>query len=153
MRHIVRLALAVSVAVLLLGLQRPAFAQSSSQPYLGFCGETVRLPAYLRLPSKARGMYVYHVHRGTPAAEAGLESGDIVVTIDGMGFRTRAGYLKALRYASQRPSLVVVDVRTGRLVRVSCRFPHKQERRRLDGDPFPLIIDLISDMRGCRGGW
>jgi len=71
-----------------------------------------------------------------------------VVTIDNVAFRNRSGYLQALRMASQHPSIVVVNVRTGRLTRVSCRFPHVHYDERFNENAVGLAIDLAQDMRG-----
>ncbi len=68
--------------------------------YVGITGRAVReIPGgaeLLKLPTD-EGVFVERVYRDTPAAEAGLQRGDIIVTIDGepvddfIRFRTRAG--------------------------------------------------------------
>ena len=117
------------------------------QPYLGFDGYVVDLPAHLGFPRDIKGMKVRSVRWGSPAARAGLERGDILVTIDAIAFRNNGGYMQALRMASQQPSLIVVNVRNGRLTRTSCRLPHIESNEELNANVEGLAIDLEEDMR------
>ncbi len=140
----------VSAGLLLAAMSQVSHGQNlPRQPYLGFNGDVVNLPANLGIPRdfNLKGMRVRSVRWGSPAARAGLERGDIVVTIDGIAFRNNAGYLQALRMSSQQPSLMVVNVRNGRLTRVSCRLPHIQSNEELNENVDMLAIDLERDMR------
>lgn len=113
----------------------------TKQPYLGFSGHLVRVGDALPVEN-ACGMKVDSVRRGTPAWRMGLERGDVVLIIDCVAFRSRAGYLQALRLASQKPSILVLNVRTGRPVRCSCRLAHVQEQGKPDEpDAYYLAVD------------
>ena len=58
-----------------------------------------------------------------------------------------AGYMQALRMASQQPSLIVVNVRNGRLTRTLCRLPHIESNEPLDANVQRLAITLEEAMR------
>jgi hypothetical protein len=49
--------------------------------------------------------------------------------------------------ASQQPSLIVVNVRNGRLTRTSCRLPHIESNEPLNANVQRLAITLEEDMR------
>ncbi len=113
------------------------------QPKLGFSGTLVKLPQDMGV-----GMRINRVDRRSPASKMGLERGDIIVAIDNTGFTTWKGYYHALRRASQKPSIVLINVRTGRLIRRSCHIPHQQDW----SEPQPpdstyLAITLEEDFR------
>ncbi len=118
----------------------------AAQPLLGFSGKLVSLPRSFPSRNGIRGMRVCAVNRGSYAARMGLERGDVIVTLDHTAFTSRAGYNAALRMCSQRPSLLVINVRTGRLTRVSGNFPHTRDTRK-HPDTMGLAIDLTEDMR------
>lgn len=103
------------------------------QPHLGFSGHLVKVDDSIGGKRGLYGMEVDSVRRGSPAWEMGLERGDVIITIDNVAFRSRDGYLRALRLASRQPSFVIRNVRTGKLVRDTCELPHEQE----EGDPDP----------------
>jgi S1-C subfamily serine protease len=135
-------------AIVLAGLltTEPAmasYAAAPRQPLLGFSGHLVRIDRHLG-GGRHYGMHVDSVQRGSPAARMGLERGDIVVTIDNVAFRSHEGYLRALRLAGQRPSLVIIDVRTGRMIRRSCQLPHRQETDDpVSSETYRMAIDLV----------
>lgn len=123
------------------------------QPKLGMQGELARIddsvvPSHPDYPN--RGMKVLEVTPGLPAARLGLERGDIVVSIDSMRFTDMQGYLQALRCAGQKPSLIIVNVRNGQLVRRSVHLPHQMPpEEELGADPphsYLVSIDLREDM-------
>jgi hypothetical protein len=94
-------------------------------------------------------MRVDSVRRGSPALRMGLEPGDVVISIDNMRFTTHKGYLWALRCASQRPSLIIHDMRGRGLLRRSCHLPHvpppEEERHPNPPETYWMAIDLRSD--------
>ena len=123
------------------------------QPLLGCSGNLVDMPKRLvpspdKVPNK--GLRIESVRRGWPAAQMGLETGDIVVSIDSMRFSTLDGYRQALRAAGQRPSIVLIDVRTGKLRRKSCNLPHQEpaeeDRKAKPPHSYLMSIDLVEDM-------
>ena len=105
-------------------------------------------PSPDKVPNK--GLRIESVRRGWPAAQMGLETGDIVVSIDSMRFSTLDGYRQALRAAGQRPSIVLIDVRTGKLRRKSCNLPHQEpaeeDRKAKPPHSYLMSIDLVEDM-------
>lgn len=122
-------------AAVLIGLFAAAFGQVLAEgdgapaPPLGINGTLVDLPdrvvpAPSELPN--RGIRVNRVYAETPAARLGLERGDVVVAVDTMRFTSYAGYRHASACSGDRPSFVIVDVRTGRLIRRSVEFPHRR---------------------------
>ena len=124
------------------------------QPQLGLQGNLVSLkgrgiPAPDDVPNV--GIRVESVKRGTPAAAMGLEPGDIIVSIDSMRFTTLDGYRYALRAAGQRPSILLLDVRTKKVIRRTCHVPHQQapesEREPRPPETYLMMIDLVEDMR------
>lgn len=142
-RRYVLLPAIVACVLTLFSVQRAV----ASQPYLGFDGTLVDVPARFGFDGRIKGMRVNWVKRGAPAARMGLERGDIILTIDNIAFRSHAGYLAALRMSSQRPGLMIINVRNGRLTRVNCSLPHTRDTRE-HRDTMGLAIDLIEDMRG-----
>ncbi len=119
----------------------------ADQPLLGFNGTLVQLPERFGFGHRVKGMKVQSVSRNSPAARMGLERGDIVVTIDSVAFKSHSGYRAALRMSSQRPSLIVVNVRNGQLTRLSGDLPHERETGE-HPDTMGLAIDLVEDMQG-----
>lgn len=123
------------------------------QPLLGCSGNLVDMPGRLiPAPDKApnKGLQIESVRRGGPAAIMGLEAGDIIVSIDSMRFTSYDGYRQALRAAGQRPSIVLIDVRTGKLRRKSCNLPHQEpaeeDRKAKPPHSYLMSIDLVEDM-------
>lgn len=128
-------------------------ADLPAQPQMGFRGDIVRLkantvPAPEGVPNV--GIRVDFVRTGSPAARMGLETGDIVVSIDSMRFTTLDGYRYALRAAGQRPSVLLIDARTGKLRRRPCDLPHRQppenERKPKPPETYVVMIDLVGDL-------
>jgi S1-C subfamily serine protease len=103
-------------------------AELPKQPVLGFDGQLVNISKFL--PGQEGfanvGLQVDSVKRGTLAWKMGLERGDIIVAVDMMRFGTYKGYLQALRAAGQRPSIIVIDVRTQKMSRKSVNLPHAE---------------------------
>lgn len=132
-----------------------ATAGAVETPRLGFRGTVVDLGRAAVVPAPDgvpnRGLRVDAVQANTPAARMGLERGDIIVAIDIMRFTTLEGYFQALRCSGQRPSIVLINVRNGRLIRKSIALPHQtppdDECGARAPDSYLMSIDLESDMR------
>ena len=62
------------------------------------------------------GMVVDSVPWGTPAQRMGLESGDVIVAINGLWLRSQSDYYRALAYGGDHARVTVQDVRSGGLV-------------------------------------
>jgi len=131
-----------------------AWAEIPPSPVLGVDVTLVNLnsqtlPAPHSLPN--RGLRIDRVYAHTVAARLGLEPGDIVVSIDSMRFTTMAGFRQALVCAGQRPSFLIIDVNTHRLVRRSVDMPHRTPDggycRPMPPDSYLMAIDLRSDFR------
>jgi S1-C subfamily serine protease len=153
-------ALVVSFGIALFGVGSLGSYTSESlaadlpkQPLLGCSGNLVDMPKRLvpspdKVPNK--GLRIESVRRGGPAAQMGLETGDIVVSVDSMRFSTLDGYRQALRAAGQRPSIVLIDVRTGKLRRKSCSLPHQEptedDRKANKPHSYLMAIDLVEDL-------
>lgn len=124
-------------------------------PALGVDGDIIDLPRRSVVPAPSdspnRGFRISRVHPRTPAAAMGLERGDIIISIDSMRFNSMRGLRHALTCAEQRPSLVIVNVRTGDFVRRSVKLPHRRPDPEDCGpqppDSYGMAIDLESDMR------
>ncbi|MBB6048330.1 S1C family serine protease [Armatimonas rosea] len=57
---------------------------------------TARLTRMLRLPSETKGIVVRAVYRDSPAADAGLQQGDVLVSLAGQAISDEASYRRAL---------------------------------------------------------
>ena len=90
------------------------------QPRLGFNGHF----------EWGHGMVVDSVPWGTPAAQIGLESGDVIRAMNGRWISSQDEYFWILRNSGGHVRLVVEDVRTGMLVNRSVF---------LNGGPVPLM--------------
>lgn len=130
-------------------------AQAADTPRLGFQGTIVDLGPRAVVPAPDgvpnRGIRVDSVQANTPASRMGFERGDIIVAIDVMRFTTLEGYFQAVRCSEQRPSIVLINVRNGKLVRKSISFPHPMPSDDECGarppDSYLMSIDLESDFR------
>lgn len=139
----------IAVAWLSLTAMSMAYADDRPrQPHLGFDGDLVKLPKKFdeMFDGNLIGMKVNSVNRGSPAARMGLERGDIIINIDNWSFKSYDGYKAALRQASEKPSIVLINVRTNKLTRRSCNLPHIVDEGE-HPDTFRLAIDLERDMR------
>jgi hypothetical protein len=124
-------------------------------PVFGVDADIVDLSPYGVVPGPYgvpnRGLLIRRVFRNTPAAHMGLERGDILIAIDSVRFTTMAGVRQALRCAGDRPSLVLLDVRSGRLIRRTAWFPHRQPDpvfcEPSPPDSYYMSIDLVPDLQ------
>ncbi len=137
-----RAVLVGSVAFLLLVSE----VSRADQPLLGFRGALVPLRGELE---GHRGYRVDSVSRGTPAAQMGLERGDVVVFIsDTMAFTTHEAYLYALRQQGRTAKFGIINVRNGKLVWDTCRLNHDPEPHL--NEPLPdgvILVDFRQNMR------
>jgi len=62
------------------------------------------------------GMVVDSVAWGTPAAQIGLEPGDVIRAINGRWLHSDIDYFQALRYSGGYARIMVQDVRSGALI-------------------------------------
>lgn len=121
-------------------------------PTMGMNATLIDLAPRLGVPAPEgtanRGMRVNRITQNLPAARLGLELGDIVVSVDSMRFTSYGGFQHALRCAGQRPSFIIIDVRTGRLVRRTTDLPHQQPRgcEPAPPDSYWMSIDLRDDV-------
>jgi S1-C subfamily serine protease len=84
----------------------PIVPIAPSSPRLGFYGHF----------EWGYGMIVDSVPWGTPARQMGLESGDVIVAINGQWLRSQGDYYRALAYSGEHARVTVQDVRSGRMV-------------------------------------
>lgn len=127
--------------------------QAAETPKLGFQGTIVTLGPQAAVPAPDgvpnRGLRIDSVKAGTPAARMGFERGDILIAIDTMRFTSLEGYYQALRCSGQRPSIILINVRNGQLVRKSTSLPHQvpsdEECGARPPDSYLMSIDLRSD--------
>jgi Do/DeqQ family serine protease len=81
---------------------------SVSPVWLGLSGQDVdqRIASYFGL-SKVRGMLVTAVHKPSPAAEAGLRPGDLLLRLDAVAVQDKDHYLKLLRNFTDKQTIQV----------------------------------------------
>jgi S1-C subfamily serine protease len=119
----------------------------------GFEGHLVDVAKHLPGAEESAnvGMQVDSVQRGTPAWKMGIEPGDILVSIDGWRFGTMKGYLQSLRAAGQRPSIIVIDARSKKMVRRPCNLPHaepsEEDTTPRKPDTYLMGITLEGDIK------
>jgi S1-C subfamily serine protease len=129
--------------------------QAAETPRLGFRGTVVDLGPRAAVPAPNgvpnRGLRVDSVQANTPAARMGLERGDILISIDSMRFTSLEGYFQSLRCSGLRPSIVLINVRNGQLMRKSISLPHAIPSDKDCGarppDSYLMAIDLEADFR------
>lgn len=142
-------------AAIVMSAMSTEMLQAADAPRLGFQGTVVDLGRNAPVPSPDgvpnRGIRVDTVQANSPAARMGFERGDVIVAVDVMRFTTLAGYFQALRCSGQRPSIVLINVRNGQLVRKSTSLPHAvpsdDECGARPPDSYSMSIDLESDFR------
>lgn len=82
--------------------------------WLGLSGQDLdqRLAGYFHLP-RVEGMLVTEVHKGTPAAKAGLEAGDLVLEVEGVTIEDKNHYLQLLRNYLEGQTVKLTVLRDG----------------------------------------
>jgi putative serine protease PepD len=81
--------------------------------WLGVTGSSAQEPS---------GALVYEVARTSPAAEAGLRQGDVIVELDGVGVQDMAGLTALVREHRPGETVPIVLVRDGEEVQVDCKL-------------------------------
>ena len=85
---------------------------SQSVPYVGLYGETVSsdISKSKAIPS---GMYVTQVQADSPAMAAGIQSGDVIQTVNGTKITTMAQYEEALQACKVDTNIQIKGQRLG----------------------------------------
>jgi S1-C subfamily serine protease len=86
--------------------------------WLGVTGGTADEPA---------GALVYEVARTSPAAEAGLRQGDVIVALDGATVRNMAGLTSLVREHRPGETVPIMLIRDGEEVQVDCKLASGRE--------------------------
>lgn len=107
------LAFAVSNAELLPAIDRLRVATHGALPIEGYLGVGLA-----DRPDGGSGALVTEVEPGTPAADAGLEVGDAIVSVDGIGISGRAGMIATVRDRAEGDEVTLEIRRGGRLMTV-----------------------------------
>ena len=81
-------------------------------------GLTPSLAAKLRIAKSTQGLLVREVYPATPAADAGVQPGDVLVEIDGQPIRDVADVAAAMQHPASEPSLLLVH-RAGQNLRLT----------------------------------
>ena len=111
------------------------FMFDSGRPSLGISGEdlTTQLASYFGV-KQGKGVLVSEVVVGSPAAQAGLKAGDVIVAVDGKGVATVAELRKALEIKSgeekRKLNLTVVRDHHEQTVPVELERPGLGERNK-----------------------
>lgn len=83
---------------------------------------TARLRRILRLPEETQGIVVRGVYRNSPAAEAGLQQGDVIVRLAGQVVPDEAGYRRILSGLPIGQEVELVVLRDGQQGTVRLRL-------------------------------
>ena len=97
----------------------------SGRPTLGIHCEVLSsmYQHYYRLPD---GLYINEVDRGSPASDAGISKGDVIVSINGTGITDMETY-NAFLYSQQVGDTVILEVyRSGKYYTVRLTFAEDQ---------------------------
>ncbi len=108
-----------------------AAVQSNEQPgYLGVSvdGMTDQLREHFGAPSDA-GVLVSEVGDGTPAQNAGLTAGDVIVAFDGQDVTSSSQLARAIRRAGAGSQVTLELVRNGRLIQETVELGAAEQRR------------------------
>jgi membrane-associated protease RseP (regulator of RpoE activity) len=112
------------------------FRFDGGRPSLGISGDelTTQLASYFGV-KQGKGVLVREVVVGSPAAQAGLKAGDVIVAVDGKGVATVAELRKALEIKSgeekRKLNLTVVRDHHEQTVPVELERPGLGERERV----------------------
>ena len=95
----------------------------------------------LELPSAA-GAYIAYVRRGSPADDAGLERGDVVVELDGQTVESPDDLAEIVRSHSPGDEVTITVFRNGRQQTLSVELGERNVRRRVRilRTPRPRVI-------------
>ena len=111
----------------------PAAAPVQDDDEPGFLGVTVdgmtdQLRTHFGAP-KDSGVLVSEVGDGTPAEDAGLAAGDVIVAFDGQDVQSSGQLARAIRRAGAGSDVTLEIVRDGRLIQETVRLGAAQGRR------------------------
>ena len=92
----------------------------SEQAYLGVSGQTIdsSMASQFDMPS---GVYVQQVIKSSPAQEAGISAGDVIVSIDGSSVSTMDGLKEKISNLKAGKKVKIVVKRQNQIGRASCR--------------------------------
>jgi S1-C subfamily serine protease len=90
--------------------------------WLGLSGQNVdqRMASYFGL-QEARGMLVTRVHEASPAASAGISSGDVVLALKDIAVQDKEHYLRLLRNVAPKEEVTLKLWRDGEHKRIALR--------------------------------
>jgi serine protease Do len=102
--------------------QKPSQAPESGQPHLGVAITelTPDIVEHLELPAGTKGVVIADVEDGSPAAEAGLQSGDVIQEVNRKPVRTVSEFQAQLSRRGSDPLLFLVN-RDGRTMFVAIK--------------------------------
>ncbi len=102
--------------------QKPSQAPDSGQPHLGVAITelTADIKEHLDLPAGTKGVVIADVEDGSPAAEAGLQPGDIIQEVNRKPVRTVPEFQTQLSARGSDPLLLLVN-RDGRTMFVALK--------------------------------
>ncbi len=83
---------------------------------------TGRLSRLLRLPEGTTGLVVRAVYRNSPAAQAGVQQGDVLLKFAGQALTDEASYLRVLSGLRIGQEIEVVFLRDGQQATVRLRL-------------------------------
>jgi Do/DeqQ family serine protease len=104
-----------------------AGGENGEHPSKGRYGLSVQpvtpdLAEQLQLPRDTKGLAIMDIDPSGPAAEAGLQQGDVIQTVNGKAVKSAADLKAALDAATDRPALLLVQ-REGRNLFLALRAP------------------------------
>lgn len=105
---------ALVAVVSVMGMASQSFAQSSPKVDQKADPKVGLIPNPSQKPLRQIGLQVVLVFPESPAARVGIESGDIIVRVNGVRVRSQADLTSALTRAGRVTRLEVLDCNTGR---------------------------------------
>ena len=110
-----------------------------------------RLAAYFGLPAGGRGVLVLQVVPGSPAEQAGLQDGDVILAVNDIKMRSGAALIRYISNTSPGTTLTVRRWRDGQEADVSVQVgaPTNPATEEAGLPPDPSAA-LLADWRGLR---
>ncbi len=98
--------------------------QQPGGPTLGILGSTVtpQLATQLGLPTGTTGVAVAQVEPGSPAAQAGLQQGDVITSFNGSNIASIDGLIATLLTVSPNSTVPMTIIRNGQQMQLSVNF-------------------------------
>jgi len=102
--------------------QKPSQAPERGQPHIGvaIAELTPDIAEHLDLPANTKGVVIADVEDGSPAAEAGLQSGDVIQEVNHKSIRTVLEFQSQMNTQTSDPILFLVN-RDGRTMFVALK--------------------------------